>query len=95
MTACVLRIHGRVQGVSYRASLAAQAGRLGLKGWLRNRRDGTVEALLAGADDALDALETWAWQGPPLARVTRVERQATAAQPGGDLAEAFETRPTV
>ena len=60
-----LRIHGRVQGVGYRAALFAQAQRLGVRGWVRNRRDGTVQAVLAGTDDAVQGVLEWARQGPP------------------------------
>lgn len=67
-----LRIHGRVQGVGYRWSLCVEAERLGLSGWVRNRRDGSVEALVSGPAEALDALLLWAQRGPPMARVDRV-----------------------
>jgi acylphosphatase len=67
-----LRIHGRVQGVGYRWSLSAEAKRLGLTGWVRNRRDGSVEALVSGPPEAIDALVVWAHRGPPMARVDSV-----------------------
>jgi len=67
-----LRIHGRVQGVGYRWSLSAEATRLGLSGWVRNRRDGSVEALVSGPLEAVDALVVWAHRGPSMARVDRV-----------------------
>jgi acylphosphatase len=67
-----LRIHGRVQGVGYRWSLVAEATRLGLSGWVRNRRDGSVEALVSGSFEAVDALLVWAHRGPSMARVDRV-----------------------
>lgn len=74
MNSCRLRIEGRVQGVGYRAALADEARRLGLRGWVRNRSDGSVEALVAGESDAIEALAAWAAVGPPSARVARVER---------------------
>lgn len=67
-----LRIHGRVQGVGYRWSLRAEADRLGLAGWVRNRRDGSVEALVSGSIEAVEALVVWAQRGPSMARVDRV-----------------------
>ncbi len=67
-----LRITGRVQGVGFRWSLCAEAQALGLAGWVRNRRDGSVEALLYGPPAAVDRLRQWAQRGPPMARVDRV-----------------------
>ena len=68
-----MRIYGRVQGVGFRYSLLEEAGHLGLHGWVRNRRDGSVEAVAQGAASACDALARWAQRGPPAARVERVE----------------------
>lgn len=67
-----LRITGRVQGVYYRASMTEEATRLGLQGWVRNRQDGSVEALAQGPASAVQALIDWAHQGPRLARVDEV-----------------------
>ena len=67
-----LRIYGRVQGVGYRQSMLKVATRLGLDGWVRNRRDGTVEALVCGPDDRVDQLIDWAQRGPAFASVTQV-----------------------
>lgn len=67
-----LYIEGRVQGVGYRASFAALANSLGLSGWVRNRKDGAVEALVDGEEDALERLITWAHQGPPASQVEKV-----------------------
>ncbi|HSP77910.1 MAG TPA: acylphosphatase [Myxococcaceae bacterium] len=69
-----LRIRGKVQGVFYRESARAEALRLGLSGWVRNLADGSVEAVVEGAPEAIDAFVTWCHQGPPQARVTGVER---------------------
>jgi acylphosphatase len=68
-----LRIEGRVQGVGYRAWLEREARLRGLRGWVRNRRDGSVEALLIGEDDAVAAAITACARGPRLAKVTGVE----------------------
>ena len=70
-----LRISGRVQGVGYRAALHAQALTHGLAGWVRNRRDGTVEAVLQGSPADVDTVLAWANRGPAGARVTRVDAQ--------------------
>jgi acylphosphatase len=67
-----LRIAGRVQGVGYRAAFERQATRLGLSGWVRNRHDGSVEALVAGGAAALIAIKEWAWRGPAAANVKSV-----------------------
>lgn len=63
----LLRIRGLVQGVGYRNALLREATRLGLSGWVRNRSDGSVEALAAGPAPALDGLIAWARRGPPAA----------------------------
>jgi len=68
----LLRIHGRVQGVGYRESMRQQANRLGLTGWVRNRRDGTVEALVCGRAEQVDLIVEWAQRGPRYAMVERV-----------------------
>jgi acylphosphatase len=72
MTTRHLEIRGRVQGVGFRDALCAEAERLGVSGWVRNRSDGSVEALVQGPDDALEQLIAWARRGPPLAKVTHI-----------------------
>jgi len=64
-----LRIAGRVQGVGFRYAMQDEAARLGVAGWVRNRRDGTVEALVQGDAAAVEAIIEWARKGPPGARV--------------------------
>ena len=76
-----LVIAGRVQGVGYRDWLVEQARRHGLSGWVRNRRDGTVEALLAGEEGAVQAVLMACRRGPPLARVERIEERFDDAPP--------------
>jgi acylphosphatase len=66
-------VRGRVQGVSYRAWTEDQALRQELEGWVRNRRDGSVEAVFAGPDDAVAAAVEACHRGPPGARVELVE----------------------
>ena len=75
-----LRITGKVQGVGFRYSLQEEAGRLGVNGWVRNRRDGSVEALVQGDSGAVEAMVAWARRGPPGARVVdlRVEKAGDA-----------------
>jgi acylphosphatase len=68
-----LVIHGRVQGVAFRAATLDAAARAGVAGWVRNRADGTVEAVLEGAPDAVAQVEDFCARGPSLARVARVE----------------------
>lgn len=68
-----LEIRGRVQGVGYRAALVDQARRLGLRGWVRNRRDGSVEAMVAGPPESVQRLLDWSRHGPPAAIVHSVD----------------------
>jgi acylphosphatase len=65
-------VHGRVQGVFYRDSCRNEARRLGVRGWVRNRPDGTVEVVAEGPRDRVDRLLTWCRHGPPRADVTAV-----------------------
>jgi len=81
-------VSGRVQGVWFRAATRERALALQLQGVARNLRDGSVEVLATGADENLDALEKWLWQGPPLAKVSAVQRQPLEA---GAAYTGFET----
>ena len=91
-----LIISGTVQGIGYRESMRQEAQQLGVAGWVRNRRDGTVEALVDGDPDAVRKLILWAHQGPRGARISGVK--ATGADETVDTGETltgFEIRPTV
>jgi acylphosphatase len=81
-------VSGQVQGVGYRYSAMAQARRLGLTGWVANRDDGAVEGLACGDEAVLARFREWLQQGPPAARVTRVEW----AQAAETVAAGFEIR---
>ena len=85
MAAARFLVEGKVQGVWFRASTREQALALGLRGFAKNLDDGRVEVLAVGDAGAIDALAEWLRQGPPLARVDRVERAdvADAGDPGG------------
>jgi acylphosphatase len=76
-------IRGRVQGVGYRAWTAERARALGLAGWVRNRADGSVEAVFAGPADAVERMLADCRSGPPAARVDAVERRP-CDDPGAD-----------
>ncbi len=84
-----LRISGRVQGVYFRYYAVRKARELGLTGWVRNRRDGTVEAMVQGAPEAVDAMIAWAKRGPPSAMVSAVR----ITEGSGEYME-FATLPT-
>ncbi len=86
-----VRITGRVQGVWFRAWTAREAARHGLDGWVRNRRNGDVEAVFAGPRAAVDAMVAACHQGPRAARVDRVER---GSEPGR-VEPGFIQMPTV
>jgi acylphosphatase len=86
-----LMIHGRVQGVGYRDAAVRAAHAHAVTGWVRNRRDGTVEAFAQGAPEAVDAFIAWCRRGPSMARVTAVD--VTEAGPHA-AHHAFEWRAT-
>ena len=90
-------IRGRVQGVGYRAWVEHQAGRLGLQGWVRNRRDGSVEALFAGAEEVVTNMAASCRRGPSSARVDDVVEEAAGADALGlrRAGEAFSVLPTI
>ncbi len=72
-TAKHLVITGHVQGVGYRAWFAGEARRAGLKGWVRNRTDGTVEALIAGDANSIELFLATCWEGSLASRVDGIE----------------------
>lgn len=76
-------VRGRVQGVGFRANAAAEARRLGLTGWVRNRLDGTVETDAEGPDAAVQSYLTWLRHGPSLSHVTGVDEEWLPAGGGG------------
>ena len=80
MIAWRLVIRGRVQGVGYRVAIAEAASALGVAGWARNRRDGTVEALVQGDNVVVERLLAWCRRGPPGARVAEVTAIALEAE---------------
>ena len=91
MVSLRLRITGRVQGVGFRYAMQSEAARRGLSGWVRNRRDGSVEALAIGEPDMVAALVEHCRRGPPAARVEGVE----AVPAADDGTPRFSEFPTV
>lgn len=85
-----LLIEGRVQGVGYRQWFAGEARSLGLTGWVRNRSDGRVEAVVSGPADRVERLFTAAQRGPRFASVSRIERHGMKEEDWLD----FTIRPT-
>jgi acylphosphatase len=88
-----VRISGRVQGVFFRKWTVEKAQALGLRGWVRNRRDGNVELEAFGDDDAVEALIAACRTGPAAARVDRIEVEPAEAE-GQDLSSGFQVRST-
>jgi acylphosphatase len=85
-----LRITGRVQGVGYRAWMMRKASALGLRGWVRNRADGSVEALVIGDDDGVAAMIEACREGPFGARISDV----AVSEAAGDGSPGFGAKPT-
>jgi acylphosphatase len=84
-------VSGRVQGVGYRYAMTDAARAIGIAGWVRNRRDGTVEALVQGGDAQVERMLAWCRRGPPGARVTAIATDVLNADPA--IVD-FEPRPT-
>ena len=84
-----LEIRGRVQGVGYRWSMVEEARRAGVRGWVRNRRDGSVEAMLTGPRQAVERVVAWSRLGPAPAAVEAVD-----VFEGEGTFASFEARPT-
>ena len=91
MRSARLRITGRVQGVGYRAWALQVASRLGLRGWVRNRTDGSVEALVIGEDDAVARMIEACREGPFGARVSDI----AISDAEGDGSAAFTAKSTL
>ena len=91
MVARRVTIRGRVQGVGYRDAMVDAASALGICGWVRNRGDGSVEALIQGDDAAVERMLAWCRRGPPAARVTEIATLDAAPDP---LLLGFDRRPT-
>ncbi len=86
-----VRIYGRVQGVWYRRWTEQEANKLGLYGWVRNRVDGTVEALFVGSPDTVEAMLVACHNGPPAAVVEKIDVDSAK----GITPNRFEVKPTV
>ncbi len=87
----LVRIRGKVQGVWYRSWTVEEAERRGLRGWVRNRHDGSVEALFAGDPAKIDEMIAACRKGPRLARVDNISSEPTVEEPPAG----FEQRPTI
>jgi acylphosphatase len=78
-------IHGRVHGVGYRSWVERNAIQRGLTGWVRNRHDGTVEAVFCGEESAVEEMLKECERGPLAADVARIERKMPDVPPPGDF----------
>jgi len=86
-----LVVRGRVQGVGYRFAMTEVALALGMIGWVRNRRDGTVEAVVQGEEETVERLVSWCRRGPAGAHVTAVAAEPLVVDPA---LKSFAQRPT-
>jgi acylphosphatase len=89
---CRVVVHGLVQGVWFRESCRRMASELGVTGWVRNRLDGTVEALFQGAEPAVARAVSWCRTGPPRADVTDIDVTEEPAGDDLDVAAGFRVR---
>jgi acylphosphatase len=86
-----LRIRGQVQGVNLREAMRQRAEQLKITGWVQNRLDGSVEAIVQGEAFAIDAIVDWVHQGPPGARVDSLDVETADAEGNYD---SFDKKPT-
>ena len=91
MLACSVVIHGRVQGVGYRMAMVDAARTRGIAGWVRNRRDGSVEAVVQGDEASVEQMLEWCRRGPAGSRVTGLATRELNADPA---LRTFDLRPT-
>jgi acylphosphatase len=93
MSALHMMISGRVQGVGFRWSMCAAALEHGARGWVRNRSDGRVEAVVDGSPQVVTAMLRWAHDGPRAARVDQVESRIATAAEVARIGAGFEPLP--
>jgi acylphosphatase len=86
-------VHGSVQGVGFRYATVSRAASLGLGGWVRNRPDGSVEAVFEGPAERVESMVAWCGRGPSGSRVDRVETTAQAPVGERDFRVAFAQHP--
>ncbi|MBC8751882.1 MULTISPECIES: acylphosphatase [Paraburkholderia] len=89
----LVRVHGRVQGIGYREACVRRARALGVTGWVRNRMDGSVEAILQGSPERLATMCAWLSEGMSVALVDELE--VTEMQPPRARFDNFERLPTL
>lgn len=87
----IIIIKGKVQGVGFRESMCEKAKQLGVTGWVRNKKDGSVEAYLHGESTLVEELISWANKGPPHANVESVITESASS---GDALRNFIRKPT-
>lgn len=90
MSGCRIRVYGRVQGVFFRNWTMDKARSLGVRGWVRNRRDGSVELVAFGEEESVEGLIAACRTGPPAAKVERIEVEIVE----GDGPAAFQVTAT-
>ncbi|CAH0237218.1 acylphosphatase [Microbacterium sp. Bi128] len=82
-----ITVHGHVQGVGFRWAMRAEAQKRHVTGWVRNRREGAVQARVSGTPNDVEGMVAWAHHGPPLARVARVDEVEVD---GAEVVNGFE-----